>query len=274
MQNGTKPNHTHTRSFILRPFYADIARRRKIVYNFSFVIILRFCLYISRYFSRSLPRFAVSAREQRAGAYNMQDPKKIECWYIYNVLIVMTCHVKTAEMNIICYVFVQQKKLWIADKKAILNKRRVYIKRGKKREKKLNRTIKLSIILLSYLFYDSAKYGQLKAEESKTKTNRSFVAILQKKNTHNNKQHQRLRWHNKRLGSLCHFKTKMCNWNIFFPLITITFYPIVPSLRIVYEKWRKKRFYCHDCVIFGPQITIEFMMKFFPSQCHSALRWE
>lgn len=57
----------------------------------------------------------------------------------------------------------------------------------------MNRTIELSIILLSYLFYDcakreqekqTAKCGQLKAEESKT--DRPFVIIPQKNENHNN----------------------------------------------------------------------------------------
>lgn len=73
------------------------------------------------------------------------------------------------------------------------------------------------------------KYGQLKAEESET--DRPFVTILQKQKKKN--------WITKATREtgpvMSHLSEMVCNWNIFFPLIIITFYPIVLSLRIVYK---------------------------------------
>lgn len=74
--------YTHTlsyiRSFIFRPFYADIARRRKIVYNFSFVIILHLFAHFSLFCAHfRIPFICIliepeDSRKLSAGTFTMR----------------------------------------------------------------------------------------------------------------------------------------------------------------------------------------------------------
>lgn len=143
----------------------------------------------------------------------------------------MAWQVKTAERNnMLCFCSTQswKKNCELPTKKQYWTKAECACR--KKRRKKLNRAIKLSIILLRYLFYDCAKTKNM--VNWKRKKAQLIDHLLQ---FCKNKKQQTTDRETRQFMS---FLDEMCNWNIcFIP----TYHNHVLSncsitLRIVYEK--------------------------------------